>query len=171
MLRFARDGDTVIVHSMDRLARNLDDLRALVQSLTRKGVRVEFVKESLVFTGEDSPMANLMLSVMGAFAEFERSLIRERQREGIALAKQRGTYKGRKKTLTPERAAELIERAGSGVPKVILARDYGMSRETVYQYLRQAKPAGTLSSAQPPSCHSFTESPLSALENASRTEG
>jgi DNA invertase Pin-like site-specific DNA recombinase len=76
LLRFARDGDTVVVHSMDRLARNLDDLRALVQDLTRQGVRVELVKESLVFTGEDSPMANLMLSVMGAFAEFERSLIR-----------------------------------------------------------------------------------------------
>jgi DNA invertase Pin-like site-specific DNA recombinase len=65
LLRFARDGDIVVVHSMDGLARNLDDLRALVQGLTRKGVRVEFVKESLVFTGEDSPMANLMLSVMG----------------------------------------------------------------------------------------------------------
>lgn len=102
-------------------------------------MQVEFVKESLVFTGEDSPMANLMLSVMGAFAEFERSLIRERQREGIALAKQRGAYKGRKKTLTPERAAELVQRAGTGVPKSLLARDYGISRETVYQYLRQAK--------------------------------
>ena len=116
-----------------------DDLRALVQNLTRKAVRVEFVKESVVFTGEDSPMANLMLSVMGAFAEFERSLIRERQREGIALAKQRGAYKGRKKTLTPERAAELVQRADSGVPKAVLARDYGISRETVYQYLRHAK--------------------------------
>ncbi|MET3932172.1 DNA invertase Pin-like site-specific DNA recombinase [Arthrobacter sp. OAP107] len=112
LLGFARDGDTVVVHSMDRLARNLDDLRALVQRLTLKGVRVEFVKEHLLFTGEDSPMANLMLSVMGAFAEFERALIRERQREGIALAKQRGAYKGRKKTLTPERAAELVQRAG-----------------------------------------------------------
>jgi DNA invertase Pin-like site-specific DNA recombinase len=139
LLRFARDGDTVVVHSMDRLARNLDDLRALVQGLTLRGVRVEFVKESLVFTGEDSPMANLMLSVMGAFSEFERSLIRERQREGIALAKQRGAYKGRKKILPPERAAELVQRAGSGVPKAVLARDYGISRETVYQYLRQAK--------------------------------
>ncbi|MET3206632.1 DNA invertase Pin-like site-specific DNA recombinase [Arthrobacter sp. UYEF6] len=97
LLRFARDGNTVVLRSMDRLARNLDDLRALVQGLTRKGVRVEFVKESLVFTGEDSPMANLMRSVMGAFAEFERSLIRERQREGTALAKQRGGYKGRKR--------------------------------------------------------------------------
>lgn len=139
LLRFVRDGDTVVVHSMDRLARNLDDLRALVQSLTRRGVRVEFLKEQLIFTGEDSPMANLMLSVMGAFAEFERSLIRERQREGIALAQQRGAYKGRKKTLTPERAAELVQRAGNGIPKVILARDYGISRETVYQYLRHAR--------------------------------
>jgi DNA invertase Pin-like site-specific DNA recombinase len=136
LLRFARDGDTVVVHSMDRLARNLDDLRGLVQGLTRKGVRVEFVKESLVFTGEDSPMSNLMLSVMGAFAG---SLIRERQREGIALTKQRGAYKGRKKTLTSERAAELVQRAGTGVPKALLARDYGISRETVYQYVRHAK--------------------------------
>jgi DNA invertase Pin-like site-specific DNA recombinase len=84
-------------------------------------------------------MANLMLCVMGAFAEFERSLIRERQREGIALAKQRGAYKGREKTLTPERAAEPAQRAGSGVPKAVLARGYGISRETVYQYLRHTK--------------------------------
>ncbi|MCZ7153678.1 recombinase family protein, partial [Salmonella enterica] len=90
LLSFVREGDTVVVHSMDRLARNLDDLRRLVQKLTQRGVRIEFLKEGLVFTGEDSPMANLMLSVMGAFAEFERALIRERQREGIALAKQRG---------------------------------------------------------------------------------
>jgi DNA invertase Pin-like site-specific DNA recombinase len=139
LLRFARDGDIVVVHSMDRLARNLDDLRALVQGLTRKGVRVKFVKESMVFTSEDSPMANLMLSVMGAFAEIERSLIRERQKEGIALAKQRGAYKERKKTLAPERAAELVHRADSGVPKAVLARGNRISRETVYQYLRHAK--------------------------------
>lgn len=139
LLRFARDGDIVVVHSMDRLARNLDDLRSLVQTLTRKGVRVEFVKEGLVFTGEDSPMANLMLSVMGAFAEFERSLIRERQREGIALAKQRGAYRGRKKSLTVDKAAELVGRAALGVPKSVLAKEYGISRETVYQYLRLAQ--------------------------------
>ena len=65
LMVFVRDGDTVIVHSMDRLARNLDDLRRLVRMLDRKGVRVEFVKESLTFTGEDSPMATLLLSVMG----------------------------------------------------------------------------------------------------------
>lgn len=97
LLSYVREGDTLVVHSMDRLARNLDDLRRMVQQLTGRGVRIEFVKESLAFTGEDSPMANLLLSVMGAFAEFERALIRERQREGISLAKQRGVYRGRKK--------------------------------------------------------------------------
>lgn len=96
LLRFARDGDTVFVHRVDRLARNLDDLRSIVQKLTGRGVRVEFVKENLVFTGEDSPLANLMLSVMGAFAELERALIGERQREGIALAEKKRTGDARK---------------------------------------------------------------------------
>src|ERR1700745_1549540 len=71
LMRFVRSGDSVLVHSMDRLARNLDDLRRIVQTMTRRNVRIEFLKEHLTFTGEDSPMANLMLSVMGAFAEFE----------------------------------------------------------------------------------------------------
>ena len=114
MLSFIREGDTAVVHSMDRLARNLDDLRKLVQLLTKRSIRIEFVKESLVFTGEDSPMANLMLSVMGAFAEFERALIRERQREGIAIAKQRGAYRGRKKSLSDDKAAELKQRVAGG---------------------------------------------------------
>ena len=136
LLSFVRDGDTVVVHSMDRLARNLDDLRRMVQGLTKRGVRIEFVKECLTFTGEDSPMANLMLSVMGAFAEFERALIRERQREGIALAKQRGAYRGRKKALSPEQVAALRQRAAAGEQKTKLARESGISRETLYQYLR-----------------------------------
>src|SRR5215203_7299998 len=110
LLNFVRSGDTVVVHSMDRLARNLDDLRRIVHRLTGKGVRIEFVKEQLSFTGEDSPMASLLLSVMGAFAEFERALIHERQREGIALAKQRGAYKGRKKALSAEAAMQLRAR-------------------------------------------------------------
>lgn len=136
LLTFVREGDTVVVHSMDRLARNLDDLRRLVQRLTKRGVRIEFVKECLTFTGEDSPMANLMLSVMGAFAEFERALIRERQREGIALAKQRGAYRGRKKSLSPDTVIELRQRADAGEQKAKLAREFGISRETLYQYLR-----------------------------------
>jgi DNA invertase Pin-like site-specific DNA recombinase len=137
MIAYVRDGDTVIVHSMDRLARNLDDLRHLVRVLTGKGVRVEFVKESLTFTGEDSPMATLLLSMMGAFAEFERALIRERQREGIAAAKQRGgVYTGRKPALTTEQAQQLRERVAAGEQKSTLARELGVSRETVYSYLR-----------------------------------
>lgn len=136
LLRFAREGDTVVVHSMDRLARNLDDLRRIVRSLTDRGVRVEFVKEQLTFTGEDSPMATLLLSVMGAFAEFERALIRERQREGIALAKQRGAYRGRKKALSGEAVIELRRRIAAGEKKAAVARDLGISRETLYQYLR-----------------------------------
>ena len=137
LLAFVREGDTVVVHSMDRLARNLDDLRRLVQGLTQRGVRSDFVKESLTFTGEDSPMANLMLSVMGAFAEFERALIRERQREGIALAKQRGAYRGRKKSLNSEKIEELKRRIAAGEQKAKLAREFGISRETLYQYLRE----------------------------------
>ena len=81
-------------------------------------------------------MANLMLSVMGAFAEFERALIKERQREGIALAKQRGAYRGRKRVLSVEDIALLKARAESGEKKAQLARDFGISRETLYQYLR-----------------------------------
>jgi DNA invertase Pin-like site-specific DNA recombinase len=107
LLSYAREGDTIVIHSMDRLARNVDDLRRIVLSETRRGVRMQFIKESLIFTGDESPMANLMLSVLGAVAQFERDLIRERQREGIALAKQRGAYTGRKKALIPERVEEL----------------------------------------------------------------
>lgn len=139
LLGFVRQGDTVVVHSMDRLARNLDDLRRVVQSLTKRGVRIEFVKEHLVFTGEDSPMANLMLSVMGAFAEFERALIRERQREGIALAKRRGAYRGRKRSLSREQVAEVRQRIQAGEAKAKVARDFGISRETLYQYLKATR--------------------------------
>lgn len=137
MLRFIREGDVLIVHSMDRLARNLDDLRRLVGELNARGVRVEFVKESLNFTGEDSPMSHLLLSVMGAFAEFERALIRERQREGILLAQRRGAYKGRKKSLDAKQIALLKERVAAGEKKSVLARELGLSRETIYQYLRK----------------------------------
>ena len=99
---------------------------------------MEFVKEQLAFTGDDSPMANLLLSVMGAFAEFERVLSRERQAEGIAKAKQRGACKGRKKSLGEGQILALIDRAAGGEPKTVLAREFGISRETVYAYLRTA---------------------------------
>jgi DNA invertase Pin-like site-specific DNA recombinase len=143
MLAFVRDGDTVIVHSMDRLARNLDDLRRLVRELTARGVRVQFVKEQLTFSGEDSPMATLLLSVLGAFAEFERALIRERQLEGIALAKARGAYTGRKPSLTPSQVEVLRARAAAGEAKAALARVFGISRQTLYQYLSPPTPVSS----------------------------
>jgi DNA invertase Pin-like site-specific DNA recombinase len=140
LLGFVRAGDTVIVHSMDRLARNLDDLRRLVRELTGRGVAVEFATERLRFGGEDAPMATLLLSVLGAFAEFERALIRERQLEGIALAKARGAYTGRKPALTGAQAEALRTRAAAGEPKAGLAREFGISRQTLYQYLRTTEP-------------------------------
>jgi DNA invertase Pin-like site-specific DNA recombinase len=136
LMKFVRAGDTVVVHSMDRLARNLDDLRRIVHTLTQQEIKIEFVKESLSFTGEDSPMANLMLSVMGAFAEFERALLRERQREGIAIAKQKGVYRGRKKALSDDDVIEINRRVQAGDKKAQIARDFHISRETLYQYLR-----------------------------------
>ena len=137
-LEYLREGDTLHVHSMDRLARNVDDLRGIVKGLTAKGVLVKFHKEGLTFTGEDSPMSNLLLSLLGAVAEFERSLIRERQREGIAIAKTKGIYKGRKQALSEERVEALkVEVKEAKKSKTELAKEYGISRETLYQYLRQ----------------------------------
>ncbi|QQE79660.1 recombinase family protein [Alicyclobacillus sp. SO9] len=137
LLEFVREGDIVVVDSMDRLARNLDDLRSIVRRLTERGIQVGFIKEQLTFSGEDSPMATLLLSVMGAFAEFERALIRERQREGIELAKQHGAYRGRKKSLTDKQVIELRTGARLGERKSELARVFGVSRGTVNEYLKE----------------------------------
>ena len=136
MLEFIREGDTLHVHSMDRLARNLHDLLTLMNNLTNRGVTVKFHKENLTFTGEADSMSKLMLSIMGAFSEFEQAIIRERQREGIEIAKRKGTYKGRNKTLTPEQIEELKGKVQERYPKAQLAKEYGISRETLYRYLR-----------------------------------
>jgi DNA invertase Pin-like site-specific DNA recombinase len=138
---FVRDGDVVLVHSMDRLARNVDDLRRLVHEFTGRGVQITFVKESLTFSGNDSPMSALLLTVMGAFAEFERALIRERQAEGIAAAKLRGVYQGRKPALTTLQAADLRARAAAGEAVTALAREFGIARQTAHCYLRDGHPA------------------------------
>lgn len=121
---------------MDRLARNLDDLRRIVLGFTERGVHVRFEKENLTFTGEDSPMSHLLLSVMGAFAQFERDLIRERQREGIALAKLReGAYVGRKHTLNAAQVTELRSRVAAGESKTAIAAAFEISRPTLYRYM------------------------------------
>ncbi len=139
LLAFIREGDTLVVHSMDRLARNLDDLRKIVHDLVEEGIEVQFIKENIIFNGHDTPTSILLLSVLGAFAEFERSFIKERQREGIEQAKKRGAYKGRVRSLTEEQAHNIIDRVAAGEKKSPLAREYGISRETLYQYLRRGK--------------------------------
>ena len=136
MLRHVRKGDHLFVHSMDRLARNLIDLRQIVADLTAKGVKVQFIKEGLTFTGDDAAMSVLLLSVMGAVAEFERSIIRERQAEGIKIAKTKGIYKGRKASLTYDQVEEIKIKIAAGVPKAKIAREYKCNRETIYRYLR-----------------------------------
>ena len=136
MLRFVREGDHLLVHSMDRLARNLIDLRQMVQELTKRGVRITFVKEGLTFNGEDAAMSVLLLSVMGAVAEFERAIIKERQAEGIRIARAKGVYKGRKAALTDEQVKEVKQKVAAGIPKARIAREYKCSRETIYKYVQ-----------------------------------
>jgi DNA invertase Pin-like site-specific DNA recombinase len=120
-LEYLWEGDVLRVRSMNRLARNMDGLRRMVQELTAKGVQVQFVKEGPVFTGDDSPMSNLLLSLLGAVGEFERSLITERQREGIALARKTGVYKSRKRVLRAEQVLMIHKQLATGEKKSRLA--------------------------------------------------
>ena len=147
LMRHARAGDTVRVASMDRLARSVVDLAAIVAELTRRGVRVEFVAERLSFdSGGADAFATFQLHLLGAVAQLERSLIRERQREGIALAKERGVYRGRARRLDAEQVAEARRLAAAGVPKAKIARDLGCSRQVLYNAI-----AGTGAYAGAPS--------------------
>jgi DNA invertase Pin-like site-specific DNA recombinase len=134
-LDYLRDGDVLVVHSMDRLARNISDLLNTVQTLNDRGVVVEFVKESLMFTGDDSAISKLMLTIMGGAAEFERAMIRERQLEGIAKAKQAGKYRGRQSTMTAAQVKEIRHRSVGGENKSALAREFMLSRQTIYNIL------------------------------------
>jgi DNA invertase Pin-like site-specific DNA recombinase len=136
------EGSTVVVHSMDRLARSLGDLLRIVEQLTNRGISVQFVKEGKTFKGSETadPMDKLMLSLLGAFAEYERTLIRERQREGIAKAKERGVYRGRQKKISDaEQIAVMVAEAQAlGANKTKVAARYGISRETLYKYMQVA---------------------------------
>ena len=142
MLEFVRDGDHIYVHSMDRLSRSLIDLQEVVEQLTGKGITVSFVKESLNFeppsTGADAhktAYSTLMLQLLGAVGQFERALIKERQREGIAIAKANNLYKGRKPKLDGPGVENLQRMAADGVSKVDIAEKLGISRASVYAYL------------------------------------
>ena len=136
MIGFVRSGDEVVVHSIDRLARDLRDLQDIIQQLNDKGVGVSFLSERLTFTGKaDDAMAKLMLQMMGSFAEFERNIIRKRQAEGIAKAKERGVYKGRAKSVSD---GKIVELKSKGYKVTEIAEELGINRITVYRALKQA---------------------------------
>jgi DNA invertase Pin-like site-specific DNA recombinase len=139
MLDFVREDDVIIVHSMDRLARNLKDLKTLVDDLLAKKIQIHFLKENLQFSGETTALANLMLHMMGAFAEFEYAFIRERQKEGIEVAKRKGKFKGTTKKLNAEKIEILKRDLQTRKSKSQIAQDLGISRFTLYRYIDKLK--------------------------------
>jgi len=136
-MEYVREGDTFVVDSIDRLARNLSDLQEIISKLVQKGVTVKFVKENLTFTAEHDPMANLMLHMMGAFAEFERSIMKSRQREGIDIAKKAGTKFGRPPVLTKKDEKEVKSLKEEGISIRQIAFRKKISRASVYKLLAQ----------------------------------
>ena len=140
---YLRDGDELVVASMDRLARSLVDLKQIVGEVTAKGASVEFVHERATYAaGAQDPRADLMLSLLGAFAEFERAIIRERQAEGIAIAKVKGKYKGRKRVLTAEQVDKARARIEAGEGPSVIARNLGVGRSTLYRALQRVEAGG-----------------------------
>jgi DNA invertase Pin-like site-specific DNA recombinase len=139
LLDYVREGDTVHVHSIDRLARNSADLLNLVESLKARGVTVTFEKEGLTFDARKSdPFKELMFHMLGAFAQFERSIIGERQREGIEKAKSKGVYKGGKKVLDRAKVLSMLE---EGMGPSVIAKDLGIGRMSVYRIKKEAMDA------------------------------
>jgi DNA invertase Pin-like site-specific DNA recombinase len=141
-MEYLRENDTLYIYSMDRLARNLVDLQGIVKELTQRGVCIKFIKEQLTFEQSGvNPMNTLLLQVMGAFAEFERSLIKERQMEGIKSAKAKGVKFGRKAKLTPEQKTEIMNRLKSEpfTKKSDLMHEYDISRATFYRLVSSYK--------------------------------
>jgi DNA invertase Pin-like site-specific DNA recombinase len=134
-VNYVRQGDVLVVESIDRLARNLRDLQEIVESLIKKGVEIRFIKENLSFTGQKDAFSTLMLQMMGSFAEFERTMIKARQREGIEAAKREGRTGGRPAKITPlliAKAKGMIE-DGESIRKTAMALK--VSRMTIYKIL------------------------------------
>jgi len=133
MLDYIREGDTVAVYSIDRLARDLRDLQDIIQTVNDKGATIRFLTEGLTFSADkDDAFAKLQLHMMGAFAEFERNIIRKRQAEGIAKAKSKGVYKGRKPSIDRDRVKEL---KAEGLSTYKIAANMGISRMSVHRIL------------------------------------
>ena len=140
LIDYAREDDLVIIHSMDRLARNVKDLLDLIETFTKKGVTVQFITENLIFNGQDSSLSKLLLTIIGAVAAFEHALIRERQLQGIEIAKKAGKYKGPKKKLDTVKLALLESKMLSRDTKTKIAKELGISRNTLYKYLKEITP-------------------------------
>ena len=132
MIAYVREGDEVVVHSIDRLARDLRDLQSIITDLNDKGVSIEFLSERLVFSDNDDAFAKLQLQMMGAFAEFERNISKRRQAEGIEKAKAKGVYKGRRATVNKARIRQLLD---EGLNKTEIANVMNISRMTVHRAL------------------------------------
>ena len=138
-LNYLREGDVFWVHSIDRLARNLIELQSIVSSLVDKGVEVRFYTENLTFSKGSSPMQELMLQVLGAFAQFERKLIRERQQEGINNAKRQGRYLGRPKKISDEDKKLIIQMHSDGCTPSFIAENFDVSVFSIYKILKNQK--------------------------------
>lgn len=136
-LDYVREGDTLVVASIDRLARSLRDMLAIMEELEAKGVIVDFRSQGLVIRPDGGDLTTrLILHIITAVAQSERDMIRERQAEGIAIAKQTpGKYPGRRRALTSAQMHEARTQALAGVPKAQIARTFGISRNTLYRYL------------------------------------
>ena len=138
LLEHIRAGDTVHVHSIDRLARNLADLQALVERITSTGAAVRFHKEGLTFRDGGAPMERMQLQLMGAFAEFERAIINERAAEGRAIAVARGVKFGPKQGLSTAQQRAIVEQYQAGAPVARLAIDNDVSRRTIHRTIERA---------------------------------
>jgi len=138
LLKAVTTGDVVHVHSMDRLARSLYDLHKIVGEINAKGATVKFHKEAKEYNGVFSAQDELFLQVLGAFSQYERSIIRERQAEGIAKAKASGVYAkhGKKPSINDNLVAELKRRVAAGEPKARVAKELGISRDSLYRLLK-----------------------------------
>lgn len=135
MIAFVRTDDEVVVHSIDRLARNLMDLQSIIKELNDKGASVHFITEQLTFSSDGgSAFQTLQLQMLGAFAQFERTMIRKRQAEGIAKAKAKGVYAQRKRTVNPDKIKQLFD---DGLTKAAIAKQLNISRMSVYRSLQE----------------------------------
>jgi DNA invertase Pin-like site-specific DNA recombinase len=144
--KYLREGDTLYVHSIDRLARSLRDLHNIVKELNERGVEVHFVKEQMVFGRcEANAYQILHFQILGAFAEFERSIILERQREGIARAKAEGKYTGRKPKFNEEQKIEIMKDVDLGIIKTRIAAKYGVTPPVIYAVIKEMKGRQTAS--------------------------